>query len=98
MEREQEHTTASNSADTGPPASDAGNLKAFQVLVGITTSSDLQPAGRPGQNIGLYKQIAKAERRRRCQFITCASFIDIFLIAQIGFAAILTALGASESP
>jgi len=96
MEKEQGHTIPSSSCNTATP--EPNILKAFQALVGITTPSDLQPEGRSAPNVGLYKEIVNAEKRRRFQYIACASFIDICLLAQIGFAAILTALGASGSP
>ena len=96
MEKAHDHTIASSSFNTATTAPNI--LKAFQTLVGITTPSDLQPEGRTAPNVGLYKQVVNAEQWSRRQFIACAIFIDICLLAQIAFAAILTALGASGSP
>lgn len=96
MEKARENTIASSSSNTAATA--PNTLKSFQALVGITTPSDLQPKGRTTPNIGIYKHVVNAEERRRWQYIACASFINICLLAQIAFAAILTALGASSSP
>jgi hypothetical protein len=48
-------------------------------------------------NEGLYKRICDLEWRRKWEYRFCTSLIDIFYIAQIGFATVLTALGASGS-
>ena len=90
--------TASSSAEINALASETTPLKAFQALIGITTPSELNFEGRPGPNIGLYKQIVKTEEQRLWQYYACSAFIDGCLMAQIAFAAILTALGASGSP
>jgi hypothetical protein len=49
-------------------------------------------------NPGIYQRVCKMEKRRLWEYRACASFINACYIAQIGGAAILTALGASESP
>jgi len=48
-------------------------------------------------NQGLYSRICERESRRRLQYILCIVVLDFCYVAQIAFAAILTALGASQS-
>jgi SMODS and SLOG-associating 2TM effector domain len=48
-------------------------------------------------NEGLYSRVCKRERRRRVEYLVCVWVLDFCYMAQIAFAAILTALGASRS-
>jgi hypothetical protein len=54
-------------------------------------------ARRCWQNPSLYKRICKLEWRRKWEYRVCTTFISVCYIAQIAFASILTALGASQS-
>jgi hypothetical protein len=53
---------------------------------------------RPAQNIGIYQRIVKLQKNRHREYLVITALLNACLLAQIIFAAILTALGASEAP
>jgi hypothetical protein len=53
---------------------------------------------RPAQNIGIYERVVKLQKNRHREYLIISTVINVCLLAQIIFAAILTALGASEAP
>jgi hypothetical protein len=80
----------------------------FRTIVGIITPRKLKPETYLDRhdphynhcqeaNEGLYVRVRKRERRRRFEYLVCVWVLDFCYMAQIAFAAILTALGASRS-
>lgn len=53
---------------------------------------------RPAENRGIYTRIVALERRRKMAYYMCTALIETCFLAQIAFAAMLTALGAATAP
>lgn len=80
-------------------------LQNFRDIVGIhalppgfdsAAAAAARPAERPAENQGTYKRLVDAELRARMEYYFSASIINTGLLAQLVFAATLTALGASQ--
>ncbi len=56
------------------------------------------PLPRPKANKGIYQNVVELQTHRQWEYISCTILINSCILAQIAFAAILTALGASEAP
>ena len=80
----------------------------FRTIVGIITPNRLKPETYDDHrdahynhcqeaNEGLYHHVCERESRRRLEYLACVFILDFCYMAQIAFAAILTALGASRS-
>ena len=80
----------------------------FRTIVGIITPNKLKPETYLDHrdahynhckeaNEGLYHRVCEREYRRRLEYLICVWVLDFSYMAQIAFAAILTALGASRS-
>jgi hypothetical protein len=96
-----------------PENSNANNItridsEKFRTIVGITTPRKLKPETYfdhrdehynhcQEANEGLYIRVCKRESRRRLEYLVCVFVLDFCYMAQLAFAAILTALGASRS-
>jgi hypothetical protein len=90
-------------------ASDAIRLESenFRTIVGILTLKKPKSAADleydrfyrncDVSNEGLYIRVCQREHRRRIEYLVCVFVLDFCYMAQIGCAAILTALGASRS-
>jgi hypothetical protein len=77
------------------------DLESFRVMLGITTPTTepgFNEETRPYPNEGIYSEISNAEKSRHGEYVFCTWLINGCILAQIIFAATLTALGASASP
>ncbi|MCJ1275071.1 hypothetical protein MMC21_002871 [Puttea exsequens] len=70
-------------------------LSQYREQVGISDVTELAPR-RPVPNIGIYKRIAREEKKARNQYYCLALLINTCLLAQIVLASALTALGAGN--
>lgn len=72
-------------------------LQTFRDILGIhALPPDFNSAARPAENQGTYKRLVDAELKARMEYYFSASIINTGLVAQLVFAATLTALGASQ--
>lgn len=76
-------------------------LRNFRDILGIHAlpAADFDSAAavaRPAENQGTYKRLVDAELKARMEYYFSASMINTGLVAQLVFAATLTALGASQ--
>jgi len=62
------------------------------------SNSCLTTGKRPGRNHGIYTRLVVLEKRRKFWYQFFTYVTNICLLAQLAFAAVLTALGASEAP
>jgi len=73
-------------------------LSIFREQIGITDVLTLGPPSskRSARNVGVYKRVCSEERHARIEYYASATLINMCLILQIIFGAVLTALGAAS--
>lgn len=72
-------------------------LETFRHILGIhALPADSTSVVRPAENQGTYKRLVDAELKARLEYYFSASIINTGLVAQLVFAATITALGAGQ--
>lgn len=86
--------------DLGHELRQNDQLSRFRDAVGINNviDEDRRQDNRKDGNVGIYRRVVAEESKARVKYHLTSAMITTCLLMQVVFAAILTALGASQSP